>query len=92
MVVEAGQLPGMDPAAELDGAGGVGARGGAWEALLFVGFGEDLAAPPLLAAARVEIFFFTILQIHDRSGFGGGSIVVLSAGDEWGRKGCNDGV
>jgi hypothetical protein len=84
VVVEAGQSPGMDPATELDGAGGAGARGGAWEALLFGGFGEDLAAAPLLAAlvARVEIFFFPILQIHKRSGFDNGGAVVLSAGDE----------
>jgi hypothetical protein len=41
-------------------------------------------AAALLASlvARVEIFFFPILQIHKRSGFGNGGVVVLSAGDE----------
>ena len=84
VVVEAGQSPGMEPAIELDGADGAGAKGGPWETLLFGGLGEDLAAAPLLAAlvARVEILFFPISQIHERSGFSGGGAVVLSAGDE----------
>jgi hypothetical protein len=47
--------------------------------LLFRGFGEDMAAAPLLAAlvARVEIFFFPISQIHERSGFDGGGAIVF---------------
>jgi hypothetical protein len=68
---------------ELDGTGGAGARGGAWEVLLFGKFGPDLAAAALLVAsvAMVEIFFFPISQIREGSGFGGGA-VGLSAEDE----------
>ena len=64
VVVDAGQSPGMGPAVELDGAGGARAGGGTSGAPLFDGFGEVLAAAPLLAAlvARVELFFFTIFR------------------------------
>ena len=63
VVVDAGQSPGLDPAVELDGAGGAGAGGGASGAPLFGGFGEVLAAAPPLAelVATVELFFFTIV-------------------------------
>ena len=63
VVVDTGQSPGLDPAVELDGAGGAGAGGGASGAPLFGGFGEALAAAPPLAelVAMVELFFFTIV-------------------------------
>jgi hypothetical protein len=52
---------------ELDGAGGAGAGGGASGAPLLDGFGEVLAAAPLLAAlvARVGFFFFTIMRSEE---------------------------
>ena len=63
VVVDTGQSPGLDPAVELDGAGGAGAGGGASGAPLFGGFGKALAAAPPLAelVATVGLFFFTIV-------------------------------
>jgi hypothetical protein len=63
VAVDIGQSPGLDPAVELDGAGGAGAGGGTSGAPVLGGFGEALAPVPPLAelVAMVELFFFTIV-------------------------------
>jgi hypothetical protein len=75
VTVDATQSPGLT--IELDGAGGAGAGGGAFEALPFGREEEDLAAaPPLVElAAAARFFFFTIARSGCNSS-GGGAVAV----------------
>jgi hypothetical protein len=77
VTVDATQSPGLT--IELDGAGGAGAGGGAFEALPFGREEEDLAAaPPLVElAAAAGFFFFTIVRSdEDWKSSGGGAAMA----------------